>query len=171
MNKKDMQHLVEQYYKYIGISSKKKQARILNLLSYCKEIRDTAYPMHDSQVTELEIVEFVARKEKDLIYINGSLLLSDGGLLENRCFEAYIIEDKEEGKTRIYMDITRLNVHDEPKMIRTSEAIIEDEFKVTSITAYSTTDSTEEKVFSSEFPLNPSEDYLIYKKAQQISAI
>ncbi|MDE5888645.1 MAG: hypothetical protein K2H20_01350, partial [Bacilli bacterium] len=107
MNQKDMQNLVDQYYKYIGISSKKKQARILNLLSYCKEVRDTAYPMKDSEVTELEICEFVARKEKDLIYINGSLSLNDGDQKENRHFEAYVIEDKNEGKTRIYMDIIR----------------------------------------------------------------
>lgn len=171
MKEKDMRILVEQYYKYIGISSKQKQARILNLLSYCKEIRDTAYPMKNSEVTELELVEFTARKEKDLIYINGSLSLNDGDESENRHFEAYIIEEKTEGKTRIYMDITRINVEDEPKMIRTSEAIVEDEFKVTSVTAYSTTDSIEEKVFSSEFPVNPTNDYILKKKIQQISAI
>ena len=61
---------VEQYYKYIGIPNRKKQSRIYNLLSCCKEIRDTAYPMKNSTVTELQIVEFTARKEKDLIYIN-----------------------------------------------------------------------------------------------------
>ncbi len=171
MNKKDMQNLVEQYYKYVGISSKKRQTRILNILSYCKEIRDTAYPMKNSSVTELEILEFTAHKEKDLIYINGSLALKDCDLSENRHFEAYIIEDKEEGKTRVYMDITRINVEDEPRMIRTSEALVEKEYKVISITAYSTTDSTEEKVFSSEFPINPSNDYLLEKKCQQISAI
>ena len=71
------------------------QNKILDTLSYCKEIRDTAYPMKDSLVTELNLVEFTARKEKDLIYINGSLMLEDGCRHEVRTFEAYIIEDKE----------------------------------------------------------------------------
>lgn len=153
MKQKDMQNLLEQYYKYIGISSKKKQIKILNLLSYCKEIRDTAYPMKNSEVTELEICEFVARKEKDLIYINGTLSLNDDNQRENRHFETYIIEDKTEGKTRIYMDITRINVEDEPKMIRTSEAISVSEYKVVSVTAYCTTDSIEEKFFLQNFQL------------------
>ena len=99
MDKKDMQLLIEQYYKFIGVP-KRMQNKILNTLSYCKEIRDTAYPMKDSLVTELQLVEFTARKEKDLIYINGSLMLEDGDKHEVRTFEAYIIEDKEEGKTR-----------------------------------------------------------------------
>ncbi len=170
MKQKDMQILVEQYYKFIGISSKKKQSRILNLLSYCKEIRDTAYPMKGSKVTELELVEFIARKEKDLIYINGSLSLCDG-VNENRTFEAYIIEDKEEGHVRIYMDITRLCVNDEPRMIRTSEVIKDSENKIEVITTYASTDSTEEKISYSEISKEDSEDYILKKKYQQISAL
>ena len=37
MDKKDMQLLVEQYYKFIGVP-KRMQSKILNTLSYCKEI-------------------------------------------------------------------------------------------------------------------------------------
>lgn len=170
MSQKDMQVLIDQYYKFVGISSKKKQTRILNLLSYCKEIRDTAYPMKNSKVTELELVEFIARKEKDLIYINGSLNLND---VENeqRSFEAYIIEDKEEGHVRIYMDITRLYVNDEPKMIRTSEVIKENLDRVEVITTYASTDSIEEKVNSQEFLKNENDDYIILKKFEQLSAL
>jgi len=171
MNKKDMQILMEQYYKFIGINSSKKRIRIINLLSYCKEVRDTAYPMKNSKVTELHLKEFVARKEKDLIYVTGSLLLSDREMEENRSFEGYIIEDKEEGKTRIYLDIIRLSVMDEPKMIRTSEVIIEDEKNIMEITAYASTDATEEKMYSTEFPKNPSDDYIIRKKVQQLSVL
>ena len=80
-----MQLLIEQYYKFIGVP-KRMQNKILNTLSYCKEIRDTAYPMKDSLVTELQLVEFTARKEKDLIYINGSLMLEDGDKHEVRTF-------------------------------------------------------------------------------------
>lgn len=170
MNKKDMQILVEQYYKFIGIS-KRQQNKILNTLSYCKEIRDTAYPMKNSQVTELQVVEFTARKEKDLIYINGSLSLIDGDRSENRTFEAYIIEDKVEGKTRVYMDITRLCVEDEPKMIRTSEDLVEEEKNIISVTMYASGDSSEEKMFSAEFPKNPSEDFVFAEKAKQLSAL
>lgn len=171
MKKKDMQNLVEQYYKFAGISSHKKQTRILNLLSYCKEIRDTAYPLKNSSVTELEIVEFTAHKEKDLIYINGSLCLRDGDNKEDRCFEAYIIEDKEDGNIRVYMDIVRINAEDEPKMIRTSEAIIESEQNIITITSYTTTDSNEEKTFSSEFPKNQDDYQILEKKVHQLSAI
>ncbi len=170
MNKKDMQILIEQYYKFIGIS-KKGQNKILNTLSYCKEIRDTAYPMKGSTVTELQIVEFTARKEKDLFYINGSLSLVDGEVSENRTFEAYIIEDKAEGKTRVYMDITRLCVEDEPKMIRTSEDLVEDEKNVMSVTMYASGDSSEEKIFSAEFPKNTPESNFYVEKAKQLSAL
>ena len=165
-----MQLLVEQYYKFISIP-KRTQLKILNTLSYCKEIRDTAYPMKDSLVTELQLVEFTARKEKDLIYINGSLILEDGERHEVRTFEAYIIEDKEEGKTRVYMDITRLGVEDEPKMIRTSEDLVEEERNIISITMYASGESSEEKTFSSEFPKNPSNDFVFKEKAKQIGAL
>ena len=165
-----MQLLVEQYYKFIGVP-KKMQNKILNTLSYCKEIRDTAYPMKDSLVTELQLVEFTARKEKDLIYINGSLVLEDGCQHEVRTFEAYIIEDKEEGKTRVYMDITRIGVQDEPKMIRTSEDLIEEERNIISITMYASGESSEEKTFSAEFPKNPTTDHVFKQKAKQIGAL
>lgn len=171
MNEKDMRILFEQNYRYIGIANKKMQKRILNLLSYCKEIRDTAYPMKGSKVTELELVEFSAHKDKDFIYINGSLHLDDGIQSENRSFDAYIIEEKEEGKTRIYLDITRLCVEDEPKMIRTSDDIYEKENSIIDITSYTSTDATEEKVFTEEFPKQETEDYVFKKITRQISAI
>lgn len=170
MDNQDMQILVEQYYKFIGIP-KRMQNKILNTLSYCKEIRDTAYPMKDSLVTELELVEFTARKEKDLIYINGSLILEDGDRNEVRTFEAYIIEDKEEAKTRVYMDISRLGAEDEPKMIRTSEDLIEKGKNIIAITMYASGESSEEKTFSSEFPKNPSNDYMFKRKIKQIGAL
>lgn len=170
MNTKDKQILIEQYYRFIGISGKKKQNKILNILSYCKEIRDTAYPMKNSKVTELELVEFVARKEKDLIYINGSLSLCDEQS-ENRTFEAYIIENKEEGNIRVYMDITRICVDDEPKMIRTSEVISEEEDKVSVETTYALTDSTMTKVSIAELPKDNKEAYILQKKYEQISAL
>ena len=170
MNKTDMQILLEQYYKFIGIT-KKAQKKILNILSYCKEIRDTAYPMKDSLVTELQLVEFTARKEKDLYYINGSLSLVDGDRSEIRTFEAYIFEDKEEGKTRVYMDITRLCVEDEPKMIRTSEDIVETENSVLSVTMYASGDASEEKTFYSEFPKNTNDENVLTEKSKQLSAL
>lgn len=162
----------EQYYKFMGISNKKKKNKIFNILSYCKEIRDTAYPMKDSKVTELEIVEFTARKENDLIYINGSLSLVDGNERENRTFEAYIIEEKEEGNIRVYLDVTRLCVDDEPKMIRTSEAMVDAGDNILDVIVYATTDSVEEKTFTQEFPKREESDYYyLRKKTHQISAM
>ena len=104
--KKEDKISLEQYYKYIGITSDKKKNRVLNLLKYCKEIRDTAYPLKDSLVTELYIVEFTARKEeKNLVYVNGSLSLNDGDRSEVRTFEAYIMD--EVGEATVFLDITR----------------------------------------------------------------
>ncbi len=171
MKEKDMEILMEQYYKFIGINGKKKQHRILNLLSYCKEIRDTAYPMKDSNVTELKIVEFTARKDKDLIYVNGSLSLIDGERSENRCFESYIMEDKEEGRMRIYLDITRICVDDEPKMIRTCDEILETDDRVITFTTYSSSEVSEAKVFSQEIPAYPDDNIIYHEKAEQLCAL
>lgn len=168
MNKTD-KILLEQYYKFIGIPTKKKQCRIINLLSYCKELRDTAYPMKDGTVTELQLVEFTARKEKDLISVNGSLSLCDGDRSENRSFEAYIIE--EPGESTVFLDITRLCVQDEPKMIRTTDKITEDEQNVISVTSYAGLDATEKKLFSAEFPKKETDDYYMVEKVKQISAL
>lgn len=170
MTDKEMRNLIESCYRFEGIRGKSKQSRILNILSYCKEIRNTAYPMKDSKVTEVQIVEFVARKEKDLIYINGSIMLEDGERQESRWLDAYIFEDKNENKTRVYMDIERLGVDDEPKLIRTSEDLIEKDKNVTSVTVYASGDSSEKKEFVEKFPKNPSEDYVFCEKAKQLSA-
>ncbi len=168
MNKND-KILLEQNFKFIGITTQKKKNRITNLLSYCKEIRDTAYPMKDSTVTELQIVEFTAHKEKDLVYVNGSLALVDGERKENRCFEAYIME--EQGESTIFLDISRVCVDDEPKMIRTTDKITENDRNVISITSYATLESTERKSFSAEFPKKEENDYFFREKLKQMSAL
>ncbi len=170
MTEKDMQKLIESRFRFEGIRGKKKMCRIFNILSYCKEIRNTAYPMNDSLVTEVKLVEFCVRKEKDLIYINGSLSLEDGERSEQRWLDAYIIEEPTEGKIRVYMDIQRLGVEDEPKMIRTSEELIEDEKNIMSITVYASSDSSEKKEFVEEFPKREKEDLIYLETAQQISA-
>ena len=171
MIEKDMQILFEQRYRFIGISNKKKQEKIINLLSYCKELRDTAYPIKGSQVTELQLVEFCACKEKDLIYINGSMSLVDGPASENRCFEAYIIEGKNQENTRIYMDITRLCVNDEPKMIRTTDEISYQEDSIIDVTSYTLTDATTEKKFYAEVPKAQAVENLVHTMSHQISAL
>ena len=144
--------LLEQYFRFEGIP-KKKQTRIIDLLGYCKELRNTEYPLKGSDVRELELVEMSARKEKDIIYINGSLHLEDNGKSENRTFEAYILE--EDDKTTIYLDVTRLCVEDEPKMIRTSETFVETQDTVMSLTRYAGGACFEEKIFSEEFAMPP----------------
>lgn len=150
LKKNQRECLLEQYFKFEGIP-KKKQPRIIELLGYCKELRNTEYPMNGSNVREVELVEFSAHKEKDIIFINGSLHLEDGDKSENRVFEAYILEDKD--KTKIYLDVTRLCVEDEPKMIRTSETFVETNDTVLSVTKYAGCGLFEEKVFQEEFPI------------------
>ena len=144
--------LLEQYYRFERIP-KTKQQRIINLLGYCKEIRNTAYPLPNSDVTTLQIVEFVARKEKDIYYINGSISLVDGDRSENRVMEAYIFDS--EDKVTIYLDVTRLCVEDEPKMIRTSETFVETADTVMGISKYAGCGYFEEKIYSEEFPKPP----------------
>ncbi len=170
MNQKDMQIMMESYYRFIGIP-KKKQLEISRILSYCKEIRNTAYPLANSKVTELDVVEFTARKEKDIYYINGSLSLNDNDSYENRTFEAYIFTDNETGKQRVYMDITRLCPKDEPKMIRTSEEFIETSNTVIGVTIYSSSDTIESKTFTEEFPKHDTEDNILVKKNKQLRAL
>ncbi len=170
MSEKELQKCYEDNYHFVGISSKKRQKRILQILSYCKEIRDTAYPMKDSNVTELSLDEFVARKENDIISITGKLSLKDNENIENRCFEAYILENKETNETRVYMDTTRMCVNDEPKLIRTTETIIEIDSKVSVITNYASSETSEEKTISTEF--NQNYDYNpFYRRNTQISAL
>lgn len=150
MNTTTRECLLEQYFRFEGIP-KKKQPRIIELLGYCKELRNTEYPTKGSNVREVELVEFSAHKEKDVIFINGSLHLEDGDKSENRVFEAYILEDKD--KTTIYLDVTRLCVEDEPKMIRTSETFVETSDTVLSVTKYAGCGIAEEKVYQEEFPM------------------
>lgn len=170
MNERDKDLLMEQRFRFMGFSSKRKKYEVFNILSYCKEIRNTAYPMKDSLVTELTLVEFAAHKQKDHIYINGSMSLVDGDRSENRWLDAYIFEDKSEGKIRVYMDIERHFVEDEPKLIRTSEVLIEDEKNVMSITVYAGGEISEQKEFVEEFPKNITEDEYYNRKSKQISA-
>lgn len=139
----------ETSFLFVGIP-KKKQQTILNILKKCKEIRDTAYPLKDSIKSNLSIKSFTAVKEKDMVSITGALLLQEEEKMENRVFEAYVMENKEE--IRVFLDITRLCVEDEPKLIRTSETIIEKEEKTIIITKYNRMENAEEKIFTEEIP-------------------
>lgn len=156
-------------YTFIGIASKKKRDLITSILSYCKEIRDTAYPMTDSNVTQCQIVEFTARKEKDMYSVNGTLVLVDGERKETRDFEAYIIEN--EAEIHVYMDIIRVNANDEPKMIRTSECFIEDNKNIISVTNYCSNDTLEQKNYSAEFPKNLETEECFSVRTKQLSAL
>lgn len=171
MDNRDMQLLSEQYFRFEGISSKKKQQRIFDILSYCKEIRNTAYPMANSNITELEVVEFAAHKEKDHIYINGSMSLVDGDRSENRWLTAYIFEYPDEDKSRVYMEIERLCVDDEPKLIRTTEEITEVDNTITTVTVYASGDASEQKNFVEVFEKNETELQTSLKKNIQLSAL
>jgi len=153
-------------YEFEGIRLKKKQEKIVSLLSSCKEIRDTAYPLPNSNITELSIIDLHVLKQKDYVYLNGELLLEDGDNNEKRNFVAYLTEKNKE--YHILLDITRC-LDNKIKMIRTTDIIKEDESHVTSSTTYCSIDYLEEKVFSQEFP----KDYLehIPNTTEQLSAL
>lgn len=153
-------------YVFDGIRTKKAQNKIIKLLKSCKEIRDTAYPLKDSAVTELTITELHAHKQKDYTYITGSLHLEDKNIYENRTFEAYITS--KEGEDHVLLDITRIAPNQETNMIRTTDIIKEDENNIISITSYCGIGFLQEKVFSSEFPKN-SETFEV--QPQQLSVL
>ena len=158
----------EERYRFFGIP-KKNQKKIINLLSSCKEIRNTEYPLKNSLITELKIVEFTAHKEKDVISITGSLILRDGEKNEQRCFEAYIMENEEE--TKIYLDVERICVNDEPKKIRTKESIVEKNGNIKAVIIYNSTDFQEEKEYNEEFPMSIVGENLLDINTNQLSAI
>jgi hypothetical protein len=157
---------IECHYEFEGIRLKKKKEKILNLLRSCKEIRDTAYPLEDSNVTELNITDLYVLKQKDYIYLSGELLLQDGDRNEVRTFVAYLTERSQE--YHILLDITRCS-EEHPRMIRTTDVIKEDDNHVTTNTTYCSIDYLEEKVFSTELP----KDYLdhIPSTMEQLSAL
>lgn len=156
----------EKSFVFEGIRLKKKQEKIVNLLSSCKEIRDTAYPLTDSNVTELEITDLYVLKQKDYVYLSGELLLEDNGVSEKRTFVAYLTERNKE--YHILLDVTRC-LDNETKMIRTTDVIKEVDNHIESSTTYCSIDYFEEKVYFKEFP----KDYLdtFTNKTEQLSAL
>ncbi len=153
-------------YEFEGIRLKKKQEKIVTLLCSCKEIRDTAYPLPNSLVTELSLVDLHVLKQKDYIYLTGELLLEDNGNSEKRNFVAYLTEKDKE--YHILLDVTRC-VDNKIKMIRTTDIIKEEENHIVSSTTYCSIDYLEEKVFCQEFP----KGYLdgMHNVSEQLSAL
>ena len=165
---KNQKKIYEEKYNFFGIP-KKNQKRIIEILSSCKEIRNTEYPMKDSLVTELKIVDFSAHKEKDVISVVGSLVLRDGEREEPRCFEAYIMELDEEIK--VYLDVDRICAKDEPKKIRTKETLTKISNIIKTKTIYNSSDFQEEKEFKDEFLDTTIGDESLDINNNQLSAI
>ena len=163
--------LTEQYFRFNGINSQKKRRWLINTLSYCKEVRDTLYPLSDSLVTELSIVEFSATKEKDIYILNGSLILQDGDRYEGRTFCAYISGNEME--TRVYLDIVRegtenvVTTRDSKyqRTIVTNETFVDAGDKILSITSYCGMDG---KIFNDEIPKR--EGNLLEERSMQLGA-
>ena len=135
-----------------GIRSKKAQDRIVKLLKCCKEIRDTAYPLDNSNITNLSIIDLKAQKQKDYIYITGTLLLKDKRQEEKRTFEAYITSKTKE--EHVLLDITRIGLKQTPNMIRTTDVIIENGTSITSTTTYCGIGYLQEKIYSEQLDIN-----------------
>lgn len=149
-----------------GIKLKKRQQKIVTLLSSCKEVRDTAYPLDNSNVTELVIKELYASKQKGYTYLSGILQLEDGEKEESRNFVAYLTEKNNE--YHILLDITR-NINGENRMIRTTDIIQEEEENIISHTSYCSIGFLQEKVFSEEFPKGYLDSTPV--KTEQLSAL
>ncbi len=161
-----MSKMVENNYVFVGIRLKKKQQQIVSLLKSCKEIRDTAYPLENSTVTELVITQLNASKQKDYIYITGTLLLEDGSMSEERTFVAYLTEKNKE--FHILLDINR-NIDAPKKMIRTTDIIKEEENNIVYHTTYCSFCYSEDKVFLQAFPKQYIEKQTV--KTEQLSAL
>ena len=140
--------LISDNFIFEGIKSKKAQERIVKLLKCCKEIRNTAYPLDNSDITSLSIVDLKAQKQKDYIYITGTLLLKDKRKEEKRTFEAYITSKTKE--EHVLLDITRIGLKETPNMIRTTDIIIENDKDITSTTTYCGIGYLQEKIYSEE---------------------
>ena len=136
----------ESAFIFDGIKTKKAQKKIINLLKCCKELRDTAYPLKNSLVTEVKLLDLHAQKQKDYTYVTGSLLLEDLPALEKRTFEAYITNKGNE--YHILLDISRVDAKDLPNMIRTTDIIKEEQDNIISVTSYCGIGYLHEKVFS-----------------------
>lgn len=142
----------EEGYVFEGIKTKKAREQIIRLLKCCKEIRNTAYPLKNSSVTELSIVDLRAQKQKDYIYVTGTLLLKDNKEEETRTFEAYITN--KENENHILLDITRIELKETPKMIRTTDIIREEEDLIISQTTYCGIGYLQEKSYQEELDKN-----------------
>lgn len=153
-------------YIFDGIKSKKAQQELLAVLKSCKEIRDTAYPLDNSVVTELKILDLHAQKQKDYIYVTGTLKLEDNDEVEMRTFEAYITNKEKE--SHVLLDITRMN-NKNIGMIRTTDIITEKNDNIISITSYCGNDFLENKVFSTELPKESFKEVEI--KVEQLSVL
>lgn len=143
--------LISDNFIFEGIRSKKAQERIVKLLKCCKEIRNTAYPLDNSNITNLSIVDLKAQKQKDYIYITGTLLLKDKRKEEKRTFEAYITSKTKE--EHILLDITRIGLKQTPNMIRTTDIIIENDKDIISTTTYCGIGYLQEKIYSEKLDI------------------
>ena len=147
-----MDNLMSENFIFEGIKSKKTQEKIVKLLKCCKEIRNTAYPLKDSTITELSIIDLKAQKQKDYIYITGTLLLKEKRKEEKRTFEAYITSKTKE--EHVLLDITRIGLKETPNMIRTTDIIIENDSDIISTTTYCGIGYLQEKIYSEELDKN-----------------
>ena len=145
-------NLINDNFIFEGIRSKKAQERIVKLLYCCKEIRDTAYPLDNSTITNLSIIDLKAQKQKDYIYITGTLLLKDKRKEEKRTFEAYITSKTKE--EHVLLDITRIGLKETPNMIRTTDVIEENDKDITSTTTYCGIGYLQEKIYSEQLDIN-----------------
>lgn len=152
-------------YHFIGINGGKRK-RLVELLHCCKEIRDTNYPMSDSMITNLQVLEFTASKLSDVYTIDGILLLKDGEREEKRTFEANIIEN-ENLEARIYLDIERSDDKSH-KIIKTSESIKESDSMFTVCTKYSHLNSEDDNYVTNIFR---EKEYSIFDEEIQLSVL
>lgn len=152
-------------YHFIGINGAKRE-RLIELLHCCKEIRDTSYPMNNSLVTNLHIVEFTASKLSDVYTIDGILLLKDGDREEKRTFEANII-DEGNLEVQIYLDIERPSKKAN-KIIKTSESIKESDSMFTVYTKYSHLKEEDENYVANIFR---EKEYNIFNEEIQLSVL
>ena len=170
---KDERTISERYYVFQGINSNQKKEWLITSLFNCKEVRDTLYPLDNSDVKQLFIVEFHARKEKDMYVVNGSLLLEDKDRYEGRTFNAYISSSK--GETRVYLDIVREGTENKvvtmteeyQKTIVTNEKFVDAGDKILTVTSYS---GIPGMVFEDEIPKRDRNNSLIEENCKKMGA-
>ena len=128
-------------YVFYGVNKAMKE-KILDILSYSKEIRNSKYLVNGNG--KFDITSLDVRKNQDIYVILGTIKCDD----VERSIEAYMIGEE---RVKLYLDVRK----DNNLISKTSESFVICDDKVIVTTEYALTD----EVFRDELVFDDSEDF------------